>query len=91
MSTIEVKDADLIRHTLGAVSGNPRNTWGYRNRFCCGAGDRPAMDRLAAAGLMRPVGTPNELSGGDQFFVATEAGCDFIGLTPSQKKRAFSD
>jgi len=85
---IEVSDLDTLRHSLGAESHYKRSQWGFRNRYC---GTTEAVTRLVSAGLMKPIGTPNELSGGDQFYIVTEAGCDAVGLTAAQKKRAFED
>ena len=76
-------DLDLIRSAVGARPWVEPSNWGYRNRYSSPT-EGPAKEgceRLVAEGLMS--------RSGDNMYHATEAGCDAIGLTAEQKRRAF--
>lgn len=80
---------DLLRHMLGAGSHYKKQQHGFRNRFCAGIGgpDYEEMLAMEDAGL---VEAGVKINGGrDQFFSATVAGCEAIGLSKAAIKRAF--
>lgn len=76
MENEEVTLGDLakLRHMLGIRADLPRSEWGWRNHFVAGDGDVPAMERLAAAGLVVRREVHDELVGGGLLYVATETG-----------------
>jgi hypothetical protein len=78
---------DILRHTVGAEPHTPRAQRGYRNHYCIsiGSNDHQALLAMVEAGLM----TAGELvSNGTQYFHATKAGCEAIGLDKSAIDRA---
>ncbi len=82
---------DLLRHTLGARPEQRKADHGYRNKFCASVGSSHWLHFVAMvdAGLATAGGMIND--GKQQFFSATVAGCEAIGLSPSAIKRAFED
>ena len=80
---------DILRHTVGAEPHTPRAQRGYRNHYCIsiGSNDRQALLAMVDAGLM----TAGEMvsKGTIQYFHATRAGCEAIGLDKSAIDRAF--
>lgn len=80
---------DHLRHMLGAGSHIPRGSRGYRNYFCASVGgyDHIVMQEMEAAGLVRAAHTINQ--GKSQYFVATLAGCQAIGLGKAATRRAL--
>jgi len=90
MSDVSERQLEILRHMLGAPVKRRRGSLpGYRNRFCAGArGDVADQLRLMAdAGLViadRPM-----YDGAGQYFHATAAGCEAIGLSKAATKRAI--
>ena len=89
---ITSEDLENLRHMLGAEPGRyPKSRWGFRNRFVLDAigtdcVDLRSMRRLEAHGyVQRGSGLANNLI----YYHATEAGCEAIGLTKAQIKRAM--
>ena len=68
---IDKEQREILRHALGLTRGGSE----YRNHFVTGPGttDYPHCEALVAAGLMtkRPG---NELSGGNDVYIVTDAG-----------------
>lgn len=79
----------LLEHTLNAGPTIPVRKHGERNGFCVKAGSPAHGDMLALVqlGFMRVGARIN--FGTDQYFHATAAGCDAIGLSSGAKKRAL--
>ena len=82
---------DNLRHMLGATSGTPKKSHGYRNHFCVDVGyrDHATMQAMEAAGLVQAGRVMNE--GRGRYYHATVAGCQAIGLSKAAIKRAFED
>ena len=82
-------DIAKLQHMLGAVQGNPKNRWGYRNYYCANSSGtaRDAMQRLADAGLAI-AGHESETQA---YFHATRLGCKAAGLDAACIKRAMED
>lgn len=85
--TASLKPGDLekLRHMLGATDRYPKSKWGFRNHYCCGMQDWPAMSRMVQAGLVRS---------GDSllsslYFHATALGCRAAGLGAAGIRRAL--
>jgi len=74
---IKVSDLDKLHHMLGTGSRSP----GFRNYYCAGDNDIPAMERLVMAGLVR--------SKSHKYYEATEQGCRVAGLSKAATKRAM--
>lgn len=81
----------IIQHTLGARPEMDKKNYGYRNYYCVSVGsDRHrAVEALEALGMMSAGHHINERR--DRYYRATVAGCEAIGLTPKQIKRAFEE
>jgi hypothetical protein len=81
---------ETLRHTLGAEKHIPKSQHGYRNYYCDSVGTMHHQMLLAMvdAGLMTAGSKIN--SGANQYFHATLAGCEAIGLDKSAIDRAFS-
>jgi hypothetical protein len=80
---------ESLTHMLGAGSHIPKRQHGYRNQFCStvGSEDHVSMLEMEVAGLVVKGQTIN---GDMQFFYATEAGCEAIGLSKAAIKRALA-
>lgn len=73
-------DLRLLKHTLGIDLRTPRGKWGYRGHYCAAASDVPALERLAAVGLVKLRETHSELHGGAPLYVATQKAYDLFEL-----------
>ena len=83
---------DHLRHMLGATEDTPRKRHGYRNRFCADIGDGQDyrdMLEMERAGLVKAGRQINGFT--SQYFHATVAGCQAIGLGQAAIKRAMED
>ncbi len=91
VSVATAKQIELLTHMLGAGRHLKQRMHGYRNRFCAEVNgeDYQAMLEMEAAGLVCAGGKINE--GRDQFFHATRAGCEAIGLSKAATERALGD
>ncbi len=92
-SRVVIKAAwlDNLRHMLGAGDDIPKRKHGYRNRFAASTKSAAwyTMHDMAEAGLVTPGRTIND--GNMQYFHATRAGCDAIGLNKAAIERAMED
>jgi hypothetical protein len=77
-------DLDLLRHMVGAAA-NSTGKPGHRNHYLCNVQDRPAMERLVAAGLA--VRGAVQLT--TQYYHATRAGCRAAGLDAAGQVRSM--
>lgn len=86
--TIAPDDIKKLRHMLGATDQYKPRDYGFRNYFASSGGaSMESMERLVTAGLAtKGGGSPNMT-----YYHATVAGCEFIGFTKAQIKRAFED
>lgn len=75
-----IEDMDNLRHMLGVCSTKPRKQWCWRNYYNANDGDE-SMARLVASGLAEQY-RPN-------YFRATEAGCQAIGLSAKEIHKAL--
>ncbi len=84
---MEVNDLDIenLKHMLGASARYKKSQWGFRNRFQAGGDDIASMKRLESNGLVREI----KSSLFDNFFVATEQGCKFLGFNKKQITNAL--
>lgn len=85
--TLERRE-DMLRHMLGAEPGRySEDKWGFRNHWCASRNseDYAELCAMVESGLV----TRDAETEGFVVFRATEAGCNFIGLTREQIKRAF--
>jgi hypothetical protein len=75
-------------HMLGAGSHIPEEQHGCRNQFCASLGseDHISMLQMEVAGF---VVKGRRLNGDMQFFYATKAGCEAVGLGKAAIKRAL--
>lgn len=87
----DTRHVEILVHMLGAGSHVKRGQHGYRNHFCAGLGsdDHLTLQAMASCRLVRPGRIIND--GRDQYFYATEAGCDYIGLSKAAKARALRE
>lgn len=86
--TIAPDDIRKLRHMLGASEGYSRRDYGFRNYYATSGGAAmEAMERLVAAGLA----TKGQSSEHMHYYHATVKGCEFIGFTKAQIKRAFDE
>lgn len=81
----------LLNHALGVSPAVAKSLHGYRNRYCAtiGGPEHAAMMEMEAAGLVQQGRVIN--NGTMQFFYATRAGCEAIGLSPKAIERALED
>jgi hypothetical protein len=81
------KYADILKHTVGADSLLP----GTRNRYVAVIGSDKHADcqALEDMGFMEAGLSIN--GGKDQYFFATRAGCEAIGLSKAATNRALAD
>jgi hypothetical protein len=83
----------ILQHALGADRYGQGNQ--YRNRFVTGPGSTDYQDciELCERGLMRRI-PGNALTGGDDCFVVTPAGVDYVAFNspvkPPEPKRTRS-
>ncbi|MGJ9420438.1 hypothetical protein ACHAC9_22180 [Massilia sp. CMS3.1] len=85
---ISVDDIKKLRHMLGATDQYKARDYGFRNYYATSGGTaRETMERLVAAGLA----TKGQSSASMTYYHATVAGCELIGFTKAQIKRAFED
>lgn len=88
LGAVTLADVKKLRHMLGATECYTVREWGFRNYYATSGGDAmEAMKRLVAAGLA----TEGQHSKTMTYYHATEQGCDLIGFTKAQKKRAFEE
>jgi len=75
------KRLELLQHMLGATSQKRPATWGERNYFCAeiGSEDHTVLVSMVEEDLVQAGGTINE--GTDQYFFATRAGAQAIGMS----------
>lgn len=86
--TVSVDDVKKLRHMLGATEQYKPRDFGFRNYYATSGGSAmEAMERLVAAGLAKK----GQSSGKMTYYHATEKGCELIGFTKAQIKRAFED
>lgn len=90
-TTLDQRHAEILTHMLGAGPDVAKKRHGYRNRFCAevAGGDHATLSEMAAAGLVKAGRLIND--GRDQYFHATIAGCEAIGLDRAAIKRAMED
>jgi hypothetical protein len=79
---------EALTHMLGAGSHIPKRSHGYRNYYCANVGD-PDMADMEKAGLVTAGCVIN--NGSQQYYSATLAGCQAIGLSKAAIKRAMED
>jgi hypothetical protein len=86
----DITDNDLLKlkRMLGATIDIARKNWGYRNHFAAGGSDIIIMEKLLDAGLVYKGRKYNDTN---YFYHATIAGCEAIGLTKTETKRALED
>lgn len=90
MNEHDPKHIDILTHMLGAGSHIKKRNWGYRNRFCAEI-DGDDYRTLLAMEELNLVVRGQLLNGGTmQYFYATEAGCNAIGLNAKQRQNAMS-
>lgn len=91
MPTLEPLHQKLLTHMLGCGEHIPKRSRGYRNRFCAelGSDDHQHMLTMQLAGLVVDGCTINQ--GTMQYFHATRAGMEAIGLKGVALKRALAD
>ena len=88
LGTVTMDDVKKLRHMLGATSQYKPRDYGFRNYYATSGGAAmEAPDRLVAAGLA----TKGDSSTHMHYYHATEKGCELIGFTKAQTKRAFED
>jgi hypothetical protein len=88
LGAVTPADVSKLRHMLGASSQYKMREWGFRNYYATSGGEAmEAMGRLVAAGLA----TKGDSSAHMHYYHATEKGCELIGFTKAQTKRAFED
>jgi hypothetical protein len=81
-------DVQKLRHMLGATDQYEPRDYGFRNYYATGGGAAmEAMERLVAAGLATKGGSSSAMT----YYHATVKGCELIGFTKAQIKRAFED
>lgn len=86
--TIAPDDVRKLRHMLGATDQYKPRDYGFRNYYATSGGAAmEAMERLVAAALATKGGSSTNMT----YYHATEKGCEFIGFTKAQIKRAFED
>lgn len=86
--TVALGDVKKLRHMLGATDQYKPRDYGFRNCYATSGGEATeAMDRLVAAGLATKGGSSPNMT----YYHATVKGCEFIGFTKAQIKRAFED
>jgi hypothetical protein len=77
VATLQPEDLEILRHMLGATPHHPVARWGFRNEYLVNRRDRPSMERLWAAGFVRPGRALLQL----QYFHATDTGARLAGLS----------
>jgi hypothetical protein len=85
---------DILRHTLGADSMSDRRLWGFRNKYYASEENFPLLDYMVENGLMVKGSSSTRYyldEGAKCFYHATELGCQCLGFTPEQIKRALED
>ena len=88
LSGITMDDVKKLRHMLGATEQYRPRQYGFRNYYATSGGmSMEAMERLVAGGLA----TKGHSSPNMTYYHATEKGCELIGFTKAQIKRAFED
>ncbi|MEW6022816.1 MAG: hypothetical protein AB1807_11820 [Pseudomonadota bacterium] len=88
--TITPDDIRKLRHMLGASEQHKKRDYGFRNYYATSGGEAmEAMERLVAAGLAKKGQTSE--TGKMHYYHATVKGCEFIGFTKAQIKRAFDE
>ena len=81
-------DVQKLRHMLGASQQYKPRNYGFRNYYATSGGESmEAMERLVAAGLATKGSSSTNMT----YYHATVKGCEFIGFTNAQIKRAFED
>lgn len=86
--TIAPSDVKKLRHMLGASDQYKPRDYGFRNYYATSGGEAmEALDRLVVAGLAKKGQSSEHMT----YYHATVAGCEFIGFTKAQIKRAFED
>lgn len=81
-------DMRKLRHMLGATDQYKPSQYGFRNYYATSGGaSTEAMERLVAAGLATKGGSSPSMT----YYHATLKGCEFIGFTKAQIKRAFEE
>lgn len=86
--SIAPDDVRKLRHMLGANEQYKPRDYGFRNYYATSGGTAmEAMERLVAAGLVEKGASSTNMT----YYHATVKGCDLIGLTKAQIKRAFED
>jgi hypothetical protein len=80
---------EILTHMLGAGKHVPRASRGYRNRFCTkvGSSDDETLQQMMNAGLVQTGCRINDVP--LQYYHATVAGCEFIGMSKAATKRAM--
>lgn len=81
----------LLCAMLGIRAGVKRAHWGYRNFYCANilSNQHDELCEMAAIGLVVPGAF---ISGGAyQYFHATRAGCEAVGLNESATRKALHD
>ena len=81
-------DVQKLRHMLGATDQYKPRDYGFRNYYATSGGTAmEAMERLVAAGLAEKGHASTHMT----YYHATVKGCELIGFTKAQIKRAFED
>lgn len=88
LMTLAPGDMQKLRHMLGATDQYKPRNYGFRNYYATSGGAAmEAMGRLVAAGLAEKGSASANMT----YYHATTKGCEFIGFTKAQIKRAFED
>lgn len=88
LTGVTLDDVKKLRHMLGATEQYKPRDYGFRNYYATGGGAAmEAMERLVAAGLATKGGSSPAMT----YYHATVAGCELIGFTKAQIKRAFEE
>lgn len=86
-----VRFVEHLRHMLGATRDHAKTSHGFRNHFCAEIGFRDHDDMVAMQALGLVTAGRKINNDKDQYFHATLAGCQAIGLSKAAIKRAFED
>ncbi len=88
LGAVTIDDVKKLRHMLGATDQYKPRDFGFRNYYTTSGGDSAeAMERLVSAGLATKGGSSPNMT----YYHATIKGCELIGFTKAQTKRAFED
>ena len=88
LGAVTVEDVRKLRHMLGATEQYKPSQYGFRNYYATSGGAAmEAMERLVAAGLAEKGHEGKPMT----YYHATVKGCELIGFTKAQIKRAFED